>query len=347
MARSVHVRMHVYEAARELSGESDFAMSLTSGGIMKILLWVVSMAVLIASSSNAETNLAQRMRFSTTVVDFTAKALASEQLDAIALVALSKDMHLRMGYQDQVHAGELVLEALRLLPAYVVDSIYSRIPLPRFIFIFDEGNYFPDDPNTPREPFTRLPAYPDVPIIRLVFLKRENPLRCPLINRGAEPEFVAYAEAARQSGETLAEVMKFVNMEKLVNTNSVFSLFEWGSAFRISVGMVELPPIAKGEKLLLSDFLLTHVDDSERFSLPAAFADDLRKVAVEYKNRSSDGVAVDIDRLGLLTEEGRKLAEKVWPAPKPGASRENAGTAKENLSEAGATAPCGATPDPM
>jgi hypothetical protein len=281
---------------------------------MKKLFRLVSVVVLIASSSSAETNLEQRILLSTAAADFTAKALASTQLDAIAVVAISKDMHLRMGYQDQVHSGRLVLEALRLLPAYVVDTVYSRSPLPRLVFIFDESNYFQDDPNIPNEPFTKLPSYPDVPIMRLVFLKSENPLKYALVNRGTEPEFVAYANSARQSGASLAEVMKFVHMENLVTTNSIFSLLDWGSAFPISGAVPELPPTAKGQKLLLSDFRIKHVDDSKTFSLPAAFAADAKKVAAEYKDKTPEADGLDVDGLGLSTDEGKKLAEKLLPA---------------------------------
>ena len=285
---------------------------------MKKLLRLVSVVVLIASSSSAETNLAQRILLSTAAADFTAKALASTQLDAIAVVAISKDMHLRMGYQDQVHSGRLVLEALRLLPAYVVDTVYSRSPLPQLVFIFDEGNYFQDDPNIPNEPFTKLPPYPDVPIMRLVFLKREDPLKHALVNRGTEPEFVAYANSARQSGASLAEVMKFVHMENLVTTNSIFSLLDWGSAFPISGGVPELPPTAKGQKLLLSDFRIKHVDDSRTFSLPAAFAADAKKVAAEYRDKTPEADGLDVDGLGLSTDEGKKLAEKLLPVTSKG-----------------------------
>ena len=261
----------------------------------------------------AESNEQQPTFLSSICADYTAKAMTNSQIEAVAVIAISKDMHLRMGYQHRIHFGPAVLESLRLLPAYVIDVVYSRVPLPKIIFIFDEENYFYDEDyrNIPKEPFTKLPLYPDVPITRLVFLKREDPLKHDLINRGIEPEFVTYANEKKASGGTLAEIMKFVDMENLVTTNSVFSLLDWGAAFPIQGAVPELPPIPQGARLILSDSMIQHMDDSKTFSLPGAFANDAKTVAAEYKGRSASAPRRNIQNLGLSTDAGKRLAEKL------------------------------------
>ena len=103
---------------------------------MKKCFLIVIAVIQIANPTRADHDLSH----SHAVSRFSAEALASAKLDAIVVVALSQDMHLRMGYHNPYHSARTVLEALRLLPVYVVETIYSKNPLPKFIFIFGNSH---------------------------------------------------------------------------------------------------------------------------------------------------------------------------------------------------------------
>lgn len=258
--------------------------------------------------------IAEESFLSDQVIDYSSEAMKNPELDVIAVVCISKDMHLRMGYFNPIHSEHVALKTLRVLPVYVLDTLYSKSSLPEIIFIWDETiyafEYWRDRQTSYPAPFKRLHPYPDEPVIRLVHLKKINLIENKFHIRNPNRAFDRQFAEKQDQGASLREALSYVGMEDLITTNNVFSLLDWNSVVPVEGEAPELPPLEPKLKLILSEHMIKQTDEANIYKMPKAFTEDV-KVLIDRRRKKAKGLSVDDEEPVLKSDMGRKLSKKL------------------------------------
>lgn len=265
---------------------------------------------LLLFSFYAVVSSAEETFYSDQVVTYSSEALDDPELDAIAVVCIAKDMHLRMGTFNTMHSERIAMETLRVLPVYVVDTIYSKNPLPEIIYIWDETMYWHENPNEVPLPYSELDPYPDQPVIRMVYLKVENLIECKINARGRQRDFETHYKQKQSEGASLYEALSFIDMEDVITTNNVFSLLDWNSVVPVEGEPPKLPPVEPRQKLILSDHMIKQTDEANIYKVPKAFTDDVRTL-IDRLQKKSKTLSVNDEELLFKSEMGWKLSDKI------------------------------------
>jgi hypothetical protein len=243
-----------------------------------------------------------------------ARFIQSTNLDAIVVGAFTKDMSVRAGYESDDFSERITFQDFLILPTYISDCIYSNSPISPLFFVRNMLNYyvFQGDPSYDETaeypPFMSLVSYPNVPIIRLMFLHRVNLLNYQWRFFGEGPEFHALIDQKRAENAPLSEILEYVGMEEIITTNNVFELMLRRGVLAIEGEVPTLPPPAL-DRLILDEERLTDVSTVDTYPVPAEFANDLRVIVNAYKGGETNLPSLFAPETSL----GSKLALRLFP----------------------------------